>query len=48
METPYKQVQISFVEGRIRVEQVRRKEKYDPVINDRRDAKRRRFVPGCF
>ncbi len=48
LETPCKKVRLSRVEGRIRVEQVRRKEKYDPVIKDRQEARRRRFVPSCF
>ncbi len=48
LETPYKKVRLSRVKGRIRVERVRRKEKYDPVIKDRQEAGRRRFVPSCF
>lgn len=46
--TPYKTVQLSWADGLIRVEQVQRKEKYDPVIRDFHDARERLRAPSCF
>ncbi len=46
--TPHKTVQLSWVAGRIRIERVQRRAKYDPVIGTRQEARRRRFVPSCF
>ena len=48
LNTPHKRVRLSWVDGKIRVERVQRRAKYDPVIGTRQEARRRRFVPSCF
>jgi hypothetical protein len=48
LTTTYQTVQIGWVNDKIRVERIRRKEKYDPAILDRKAAKRRLRVPSCF
>lgn len=48
LTTTYQTVQLAWVDGGIRVLRVQRKEKYDPVIRDRKAAKRRLKVPSCF
>ena len=48
LTTTYQTVQLVWSNGKIRVERVQRKEKYDPVVRDKKDAKRRLMVPSCF
>ncbi len=48
LSTPHKTVRLSWVDGKIRIEQVQRETKYDPIIGTRQEARRRRFVPSCF
>lgn len=48
LNSPYKTVRVIYGDGKIRVFSVHREEKYDPVIDDPRESKRRRFVPTCF
>jgi hypothetical protein len=48
LNSPYRTVRVSWTDGKIRVERVRREQKYDPVIRTKRDALRRRNVPSCF
>ena len=48
LNSPHKTINLSWVEGAIRIESVPRKEKYDPVIRDKREAMRRLRVPSCF
>jgi hypothetical protein len=48
LTTTYQTVQLRWSNGKIRVERVQRKEKYDPIVRDKKDAKRRLMVPSCF
>jgi hypothetical protein len=48
LNSPYREPKLSWVDGKIRVERVQRKEKYDPVLEDRKEARRRLTVPSCF
>jgi len=48
LTTAYQTVKLSWIEGKIRVERVQRKEKYDPVVRNKKAAKRRIRVPSCF
>jgi hypothetical protein len=48
LTTTYQTVQLVWSNGRIRVERVQRKEKYDSVVRDKKAAKRRLRVPSCF
>ena len=48
LNSPYKTVRLSWVEGKIRVERIQRIEKHDPQIVSKREAMRRLRVPGCF
>jgi hypothetical protein len=48
LNSPYKRVQLTWSGDSIRVEQVPRKEKYDPVIKSRKEAIRRLMVPSAF
>jgi hypothetical protein len=48
LTTTYQTAQLRCANGKIRVERIQRKEKYDPVVRDRKDAKRRLMVPSCF
>ena len=48
LNSPYKTVRVTYGAGKIRVFSVQREEKYDPVIDDPKEARRRRFVPACF
>jgi len=48
LNSAYKTIRLSWVDKKIRVEQIRRTEKYDPVIATRKEAARRQRVPGCF
>jgi hypothetical protein len=48
LNSPYRTVRVSWREGRIRIERIPREKKYDPVIETKRQALRRRNVPSCF
>ena len=48
LNTTYQTVSLGWVENKIRVERVQRKEKYDPVIRSKKEATRRLMVPACF
>jgi hypothetical protein len=48
LNSPYRTVEVTWRNGKIRVERVKRKEKYDPVISSRKESLRRLKVPGCF
>jgi hypothetical protein len=48
LNSPYRTVRVSWIDGKIRIERVQREQKYDPVIQTKRDALRRRNVPSCF
>lgn len=48
LNTPYRTVRVSWNHGKIRVERIPRKEKYDPVIRTREEQMRRKRVPSCF
>jgi hypothetical protein len=48
LNSAYKTICLSWVDKKIRVAQIQRTEKYDPVIATRKEAARRQKVPGCF
>jgi hypothetical protein len=48
LSTAYQTVSLGWVQNKIRVERVQRKEKYDPVIRSKEEATRRLMVPACF
>lgn len=48
LNSPHRTVKVTWREGKIRVERIRREEKYDPVIRTKEEALRRMKVPGCF
>lgn len=48
LNSPYRTVRITWTNGKIRVERIKREEKYDPVIRSKKEALRRMKVPGCF
>ena len=48
LNSPYRTVHVSWQDGKIRVERVKRPQKVDPVIRTKEDAMRRLKAPGCF
>lgn len=48
LNSPHQQVRLEWVGDRIRIDRVQRSEKYDPVIRNARDARRRMIAPACF
>jgi hypothetical protein len=48
LSTTYQTVQLRWLNEKIRIERIQRKEKYDPIIRNRKDAKQRLMVPSCF
>ena len=48
LNSPYKMPRVTYGDGKIRVFSVKRDEKYDPVIDDGKASRRRRFIPACF
>jgi len=48
LNSPYRTVHVTCWNGKIRVERVKREEKYDPVIRTREEALKRMKIPGCF
>jgi hypothetical protein len=48
LSTPHKTVRLYWSGNRIRLEQIQREKKYDPVIRTRKEAIRRLKVPSCF
>ncbi len=48
LNSAYKTIRLSWVDEKIRVEQIPRTDKHDPVIASRKEAMRRLRVPGCF
>jgi hypothetical protein len=48
LNSPYRTVRITWTDGKIRVERIKRDEKYDPVVRSKKEALRRMKVPGCF
>jgi hypothetical protein len=44
----YQTIELTVVDGRIRVGRVQRAQKFDPVIRTAQDARRRTQVPSCF
>jgi hypothetical protein len=48
LNSPYRTVQVTWRDGKIRVERIKREEKYDPVIRTKKEALKRMKVPGCF
>jgi hypothetical protein len=48
LNSAYKTIRLSWAGKKIRVEQIQRTEKYDPVIANKKEATRRLKVPGCF
>jgi hypothetical protein len=48
LNSVFKTIRLSWVDKKIRVEQIQRTDKYDPVIASKKEARRRQRVPGCF
>jgi len=48
LNSPYNTYRLEWRDSVIRVVLVKRTEKYDPVIQNRRQARRHLFVPTCF
>lgn len=49
LNSPYKTIKLELTEsGLVRIEQVKRVTKHDPVVRSRKDAMRREIVPSCF
>ena len=48
LNTPYQKVRLFFEKRKIIIERVRRKEKCDPVIRSKKEAKQRLLAPSCF
>ena len=48
LNSPYKMPRVTYSDGRIKVFSVQREEKFDPVIDDIKASRRRRFIPSCF
>ncbi|MBP1742119.1 MAG: hypothetical protein H6Q48_4412 [Deltaproteobacteria bacterium] len=48
LNSVFKTIRLSWVDKKIRVEQIQRTDKYDPVIASKKEALRRQRVPGCF
>ena len=48
LNSPYKKAKLSWLDGKIRVEPVKREQKHDPMIRTKKEAARRLMVPSCF
>lgn len=48
LNSPHRTVRVSEVDGMIRIERIQRDEKFDPVIQTRKQAMDHRFGPSCF
>jgi hypothetical protein len=48
LNSPYRTVRVSWRDQKIRIERIPREKKYDPVIETKQQALRRRNVPSCF
>ena len=48
LNSAFKTIRLSWVGRKLRVEQIQRTDKYDPVIASKKEALRRQRVPGCF
>lgn len=48
LNSAYKTVRLVWVGKKLRLEQIQRTSKYDPVIDSKKAAIRRQRVPGCF
>lgn len=48
LNSPYRTVHVTWQDGKIKVERVKREKKYDPVIRTKEDALKRMKIPGCF
>lgn len=48
LNSPHRTVRLSWIEGKVRIEQIRREYKFDPPISTLADSRRRRFAPSCF
>ena len=48
LNSPYRTVRVSWRDEKIRIERIPREKKYDPVIETKQQALRRRNVPSCF
>jgi len=48
LNSAFKTIRLLWVGKKLRVEQVQRTGKYDPVIASKKEATRRQRVPGCF
>ena len=48
LNNAYQTVNLTLVDGKMRVERVQRERKYDPIIKNIKDARRHALVPSCF
>jgi hypothetical protein len=48
LNSPYRTVRVSWNNDKVRIERIPREKKYDPVIETKQQALRRRNVPSCF
>ncbi|RJR17897.1 MAG: hypothetical protein C4582_12295 [Desulfobacteraceae bacterium] len=48
LNSPYQTVLVEWKGDKIRIEKIKRKEKYDPLIRTKQDALQRIKVPACF
>ncbi len=48
LSSPYQTVCVEWRDTKIRVEKVKRKEKYDPLILTKEESRKRLKVPACF
>ena len=48
LNSPYQTARVAWQGEKIRVERVKREQKYDPVIRTKKEALRRMRIPGCF
>lgn len=48
LTTVYHTVKLEWEGGLLRVERIRRTEKYDPIVRSKKDSMRRLMVPSCF
>jgi hypothetical protein len=48
LNSPFQTARVTWQGRKIRVERIKRKEKYDPVIHTKEEALKRMKIPGCF
>jgi hypothetical protein len=48
LNSPYQTVDVTWLGDKIRIEKVKRREKFDPPVRTKRDAAKRIRIPACF